>query len=96
MAQRHRSHAADQESAPGDLSLMMHPDAAYAVSAFKAGASGYVLKHSAPDELITTIREGIEGKNLFNTPDRRKTPAFLPIRIPLGGRLGPQPYFTAT
>lgn len=42
--------------------LTMHPDVAYAVSAFKAGASGYVLKHSAPDELVTAIREGLKGR----------------------------------
>jgi DNA-binding NarL/FixJ family response regulator len=47
--------------------LTMHPDAAYAVSAFKAGASGYVLKHSAPDELITAIREGLKGRT-YVTP----------------------------
>jgi DNA-binding NarL/FixJ family response regulator len=40
---------------------------AYAVSAFKAGASGYVLKHSAPDELITAIREGLKGRT-YVTP----------------------------
>jgi DNA-binding NarL/FixJ family response regulator len=47
--------------------LTMHPDAAYAVSAFKAGASGYVLKSSAPDELITAIREGLKGRT-YVTP----------------------------
>jgi len=47
--------------------LTMHPDAAYAVSAFKAGASGYVLKHSAPDELVTAIREALKGRT-YATP----------------------------
>jgi DNA-binding NarL/FixJ family response regulator len=47
--------------------LTMHPDVAYAVSAFKAGASGYVLKHSAPDELITAIWEGLKGRT-YVTP----------------------------
>jgi len=47
--------------------LTMHPDAAYAVSAFKEGASGYVLKNSAPDELITAIREGLKGRT-YVTP----------------------------
>jgi DNA-binding NarL/FixJ family response regulator len=47
--------------------LTMHPDESYAVSAFKAGASGYVLKHSAPDELITAIREGLKGRT-YVTP----------------------------
>ena len=47
--------------------LTMHPDVAYAASAFKAGATGYVLKHSAPDELITAIREGLKGRT-YVTP----------------------------
>ncbi|MGE5258295.1 MAG: response regulator transcription factor, partial [Hyphomicrobiales bacterium] len=42
--------------------LTMHPDVAYAMSAFKEGASGYVLKNSAPDELITALREGLKGR----------------------------------
>ena len=47
--------------------LTMHPDVAYAASAFKAGASGYVLKSSAPDELVTAIREGLKGRT-YVTP----------------------------
>jgi DNA-binding NarL/FixJ family response regulator len=47
--------------------LTMHPDVAYAVKAFKEGASGYVLKNAAPDELITAIREALKGKT-YVTP----------------------------
>ena len=47
--------------------LTMHLDIAYAVSAFKAGASGYVLKHSAPDELLTAIHEVLKGRT-YVTP----------------------------
>ena len=47
--------------------LTMHPDVTYAVSAFEAGASGYVLKHSAPAELVTAIRSALQGKT-FVTP----------------------------
>jgi DNA-binding NarL/FixJ family response regulator len=47
--------------------LTMHPDAAYASSALQAGGSGYVLKSSAPDELITAIRRGLKGKT-YVTP----------------------------
>jgi DNA-binding NarL/FixJ family response regulator len=47
--------------------LTMHPDVGYAVRAFKEGASGYVLKNAAPDELITAIREGLKGKT-YVTP----------------------------
>ena len=47
--------------------LTMHADVTYAVSAIEAGASGYVLKHSAPTELVTAIRSALHGKT-FITP----------------------------
>ncbi len=47
--------------------LTMHPDVTYAASAFDAGAAGYVLKHSAPSELITAIRSVLMGKT-YITP----------------------------
>jgi DNA-binding NarL/FixJ family response regulator len=47
--------------------LTMHPDAAYATRALDAGASGYVLKHSAPSELVTAIREALKGRT-YVTP----------------------------
>jgi len=47
--------------------LTMHPDATYAASAFEAGASGFVLKHSAPSELITAIHEAMKGRT-YVTP----------------------------
>jgi DNA-binding NarL/FixJ family response regulator len=47
--------------------LTMHPDVTYAVSAFEAGAQGYVLKHSAPTELVAAIRSVMKGKT-FVTP----------------------------
>ena len=47
--------------------LTMQLDVSYAVSAFKAGASGYVLKHSAPDELVTAIHEALKGRT-YVTP----------------------------
>jgi len=47
--------------------LTMHQDAVYARRALEAGASGYVLKHSAPAELVMAIRAALEGKT-FITP----------------------------
>jgi DNA-binding NarL/FixJ family response regulator len=47
--------------------LTMHPDVTYATRAFEAGASGYVLKHSASSELITAIREVLKGRK-YITP----------------------------
>ena len=47
--------------------LTMHPDVTYAIRAFEAGASGYVLKHSAASELLTAIHEAIKGRT-YVTP----------------------------
>ncbi len=45
----------------------MHQDVAYARRALAAGAAGYVLKHSAPAELITAIRAALNGRT-YITP----------------------------
>lgn len=47
--------------------LTMHPDVTYATRAFEAGASGFVLKHSASAELLTAIREALKGRT-YITP----------------------------
>ncbi len=43
------------------LVLSMHPEDQYAVRMMKAGASGYVTKESAADELISAIRKVAVG-----------------------------------
>ena len=47
--------------------LTMHPDVTYATMAFDAGASGYVLKHSASRELITAINDVMKERT-YVTP----------------------------
>jgi DNA-binding NarL/FixJ family response regulator len=47
--------------------LTMHQEVAYAKRALEAGASGFVLKHSAPSELITAIRTALNG-DVYLTP----------------------------
>jgi len=47
--------------------LTMHRDAAYARRALDAGASGYVLKHSAHVELLLALRAALQGRT-FITP----------------------------
>lgn len=47
--------------------LTMHHDVVYAHRALQAGAAGFVLKHSAPAELVMAIRAALEGKT-FITP----------------------------
>ncbi len=43
------------------LILSMHPEEQYAVRALRAGASGYLTKGSAPQELIGAIRKAARG-----------------------------------
>jgi DNA-binding NarL/FixJ family response regulator len=47
--------------------LTMHADVSYAAEAFNAGAAGFVLKHSAPQELMTAIRDAMQGRT-YVTP----------------------------
>ena len=47
---------------PKIVFLTMHADATYATEAFRAGASGYVLKSSPASEIVTAIQESIQGK----------------------------------
>jgi len=47
--------------------LTMHRDVAYARRAMEAGARGFVLKHSAPEELLMAVRAALEGR-VFITP----------------------------
>ncbi len=54
-------------SPPKIIFLTMHPDATYATEAFRAGASGYVLKSSAAEELVTSIQEALRGR-VYVTP----------------------------
>jgi len=43
--------------------LTMHNDATLLAEAFRCGASGYVLKQAAGEELINAIREVAQGRN---------------------------------
>ena len=49
------------------LILSMHPEEQYAVRVLKAGASGYLTKESAPDELITAIRKASIGRKYISS-----------------------------
>jgi len=44
------------------LILSMHPEEQYAGRVLKAGASGYLSKESAPDQLVNVIRRISQGK----------------------------------
>jgi DNA-binding NarL/FixJ family response regulator len=47
--------------------LTMHREVAYARRALEAGASGFVLKHSAPEELVMAIHAALNGQK-YITP----------------------------
>lgn len=65
--------------------VTMHADPAYVNEAFKAGASGYVIKRSAGEELIRAIKAVASGnyyatplitKGLIHSALEGKTPSF--------------------
>ena len=43
------------------LILSMYPEDQYAVRTIRAGAAGYLIKESAPEELVTAIRKVLNG-----------------------------------
>jgi DNA-binding NarL/FixJ family response regulator len=43
------------------LILSMHPETEFAVRAIKAGASGYLTKQSAAEEMIAAVRKALTG-----------------------------------
>jgi DNA-binding NarL/FixJ family response regulator len=52
--------------APKIVFLTMHEDATFAKAAFRAGASGYVLKRSAPAEVVAAIQEAMRGRTYIS------------------------------
>src|ERR1700704_777242 len=47
--------------------LTMHADSALVAEAIRCGASGYVLKQSAGEEVLSAIRQVFEGGTFFHT-----------------------------
>jgi DNA-binding NarL/FixJ family response regulator len=47
--------------------LTMHHEPAYARRALEAGAAGFVVKHSAPEELVMAVQAALKGQT-FITP----------------------------
>lgn len=46
--------------------LTMHHNAAYARRALEAGALGYVVKHSAAEELVLAVRSAVAGRSFIS------------------------------
>ncbi|MBI3459867.1 response regulator transcription factor [Candidatus Acetothermia bacterium] len=49
------------------LILSMHPEDQFAVRVLKAGASGYMTKDSAPEELVNAIRKILAGHKYISS-----------------------------
>ena len=62
------------------LVLSMHPAEQYAVRCLKAGASGYLTKESAPDELTAAIRKISQGKKYVTASLAEKLALDLEVR----------------
>jgi DNA-binding NarL/FixJ family response regulator len=63
----------DSGSAAKIVFLTMHPDVVFLTRALEAGASGYVLKHAASDELVAAIKSALSGGRYISASLR--TPA---------------------
>jgi two-component system invasion response regulator UvrY len=70
------------------LVLSMHSEDQYAMRVLKAGASGYLTKESAPDELVKAVRKVVSGGTYVS--------AFLAekLAVQLGGNSGKLPHET--
>ena len=55
----------EQEALP-ILVLSMHAEDQFALRAIRAGASGYLTKNSAPDDLVTAIRTVVSGRHYLS------------------------------
>ena len=49
------------------LILSMHPEEQFAVRAIRAGASGYLTKECAGDELVLAIRKALKGERYISS-----------------------------
>lgn len=59
------------------LVLSMHPENQFAVRVLKRGASGYMTKESAPDELVGAIRKVLAGGRYVSTSLAEKLATYV-------------------
>ena len=60
-------HLREDRAAVKVIMLTMHADASIATEAIRAGASGFILKHSAGEELVNAVHEVLRGR-VYLTP----------------------------
>ena len=75
--------------------LTMHRDVTFARRALEAGASGFVLKHSAPAELVVAIRAALDGQDLSHAAARGGGPGGHEAGAGAGRRPGRLPHAAA-
>lgn len=59
------------------LVLSMHPESQFAVRVLKRGASGYMTKESAPDELVGAIKKVLAGGRYVSASLAEKLATYL-------------------
>lgn len=59
------------------LVLSMYPEEQYAIRVLKAGASGYLSKETAPDELVGAVQRVLSGKKYITPSVAEKLAATL-------------------
>ncbi|OPY03181.1 MAG: Response regulator UvrY [Syntrophorhabdus sp. PtaB.Bin047] len=71
------------------LILSVHPEEHYAMRVLKAGASGYLTKESAPDELVRAIRRISQGRKYITATLAEKLAGVVerPADVPLHSTL---------
>ncbi len=71
------------------LILSMHPEDQFAVRALKLGASGYLTKESAPEELVGALRKVISGGKYISSTlaDQLVAEIGSPLPRPMPDRL---------
>ena len=59
------------------LVLSIYPEDQYAIRALRSGASGYITKGSAPDELVKAIKKILAGGKYISADLAQKLPFYL-------------------
>src|SRR5256885_17078571 len=59
------------------LVLSMHPENQFAVRVLKRGASGYMTKESAPEELVGAVKKVLAGGRYVSTSLAEKLATYL-------------------
>lgn len=63
------------------LMLSMHPEDQFAVRILKAGASGYMTKESAPEELVGAVRKVMNGGRYVSPALAEKMASYLSLDV---------------